>query len=67
MENWHLIKTLPKFYGNNKTVYVKVMLKNGIEDTAYFGKDKNGKVYCSTGYEEISLQDIVKWSELDLY
>lgn len=67
MEEWHLIQNLPKFYRNNKTVYVEVMFKDGLTDIAYFGKDKEGRLYCDTGYKLIDFQNIVKWRNLDLF
>lgn len=67
MEDWHLIKTLPEFCANNKTVYVEIMLRNGMRDCAYFGKDKNGTVYCDTGYCLVDIQEIVKWRPIELF
>ena len=66
MAEWHLIKTLPKFY-KNETNYVEVMLRNGMTEIACFKKDQNGTVYCDTGYSLIDMENIVKWKNIDLF
>lgn len=67
MDDWQSIENLPDFHKNNKTVYVEIMLKDGRKDTAFFGKNPDGTIYCDTGYMIIEMADITKWRPLWLY